>query len=166
MEPPTHDGLHSFSNLRHCGHKVSQHQKLAPGTTLRISPDAVASPHHGGSSGPYRGPVSPDSSTGRGSTQPAPGSGRSALSASAVFRKGPPRSQRPCPQRAAAENHAADGHETGAVQSRHGREDQSRQVSHSTNTSGRKCISIRRTPCPWHDSQRPPFTLKLNRPGW
>ena len=38
-----------------------------------------------------------------------------------------------------------------------------RHVSHSTHTSGRKCISIRRWPFPSHASQRPPGTLKLNR---
>ena len=40
-----------------------------------------------------------------------------------------------------------------------------RHVSHSTHTSGRKCISIRFWPFPSHASQRPPGTLKLNRRG-
>ena len=37
-------------------------------------------------------------------------------------------------------------------------------TSHSTNTSGRKCISIFFTPWPWHASHRPPLTLKLEPP--
>src|SRR6476469_9695400 len=40
------------------------------------------------------------------------------------------------------------------------------QTSHGTYTSGRKCISILIVPSPAHASQRPPFTLKLNRPCW
>ena len=34
-----------------------------------------------------------------------------------------------------------------------------------TSRSGRKFIATRRTPCPSHASQRPPFALKLKRPG-
>ena len=37
--------------------------------------------------------------------------------------------------------------------------------SQVTYTSGRKCISILNRPSPLHASQRPPLTLKLNRPG-
>ena len=37
-------------------------------------------------------------------------------------------------------------------------------ASHFTCTSGRKFISMTRTPAPWHVSQRPPFTLNENRP--
>jgi hypothetical protein len=33
-------------------------------------------------------------------------------------------------------------------------------------TSGRNCISILIVPSPAHASQRPPLTLKENRPGW
>src|SRR5687767_2261244 len=39
------------------------------------------------------------------------------------------------------------------------------QTSHGTYTSGKNCISIRSSPCPWHASQRPPCTLKENLPG-
>ncbi len=39
-----------------------------------------------------------------------------------------------------------------------------RHTSHSTKTSGRKCISIFLTPWPLHTSQRPPFTLNEKRP--
>src|SRR3989344_728163 len=38
-------------------------------------------------------------------------------------------------------------------------------TSHVTYTVGRKCISTATKPLPWHASQRPPFTLKLNLPG-
>ena len=38
-------------------------------------------------------------------------------------------------------------------------------VSHVTKMSGRKCISTRSTPSPWHASQRPPFTLNEKRPA-
>ena len=38
------------------------------------------------------------------------------------------------------------------------------QTSQGTYTSGRKCISIFKIPSPAQASQRPPFTLKLNRP--
>jgi hypothetical protein len=37
------------------------------------------------------------------------------------------------------------------------------QTSHSTLTSGRKFISMVRTPCPSHASQRPPAVLKEKR---
>src|SRR5262249_6613975 len=40
-----------------------------------------------------------------------------------------------------------------------------RQTSHETYTFGKKLISILRNPSPWHASQRPPLTLKLNRPA-
>ena len=39
------------------------------------------------------------------------------------------------------------------------------QTSHSTHTSARKSISSFTAPCPSQASQRPPRTLKLNRPG-
>ncbi len=39
------------------------------------------------------------------------------------------------------------------------------QVSQSTFTSGRKLISIVRTPCPSQASQRPPAVLNEKRPG-
>ena len=37
--------------------------------------------------------------------------------------------------------------------------------SQVTNTSGRKCISMRNRPAPWQASHRPPLTLNENRPG-
>src|SRR5665811_858140 len=37
-------------------------------------------------------------------------------------------------------------------------------TSHSTNTGGKKCISIKLAPAPWHASQRPPGRLKENLP--
>ncbi len=39
-------------------------------------------------------------------------------------------------------------------------------TSQGTSTSARKCISTSFMPSPWQASQRPPFTLKLKRPGW
>ena len=39
------------------------------------------------------------------------------------------------------------------------------QTSHSTYTSGKKCISYVITPSPSQASHRPPFTLKENLPG-
>jgi len=39
-------------------------------------------------------------------------------------------------------------------------------TSHGTYISGRKCISILRTPSPWQASHLPPGTLKLNLPFW
>ena len=39
------------------------------------------------------------------------------------------------------------------------------QTSHGTVTSGRNCISMLMYPSPLHASQRPPLTLKENRPG-
>ena len=39
------------------------------------------------------------------------------------------------------------------------------QTGHVTQTSARKSISSRFEPLPSHASQRPPCTLKLNRPG-
>ena len=39
------------------------------------------------------------------------------------------------------------------------------QTGHVTHTSARKSISSRFEPLPSHASQRPPWTLKLNRPG-
>ena len=39
------------------------------------------------------------------------------------------------------------------------------QTSQGTYTSARKCISTTFMPSPSHASQRPPFTLKLKRPG-
>ena len=39
-----------------------------------------------------------------------------------------------------------------------------RRLRRSHRSGGRKCISILINPSPWHFSQRPPLTLKLNRP--
>ncbi len=36
---------------------------------------------------------------------------------------------------------------------------------HVTSTSGMKYSCVVTVPSPWHSSQRPPFTLKLNRPA-